>query len=102
MFMNTMAVGPFEPGAICCGAMDALPLLHCDLCGESKDVDGQMAVARVVVRKNGARSAIVRANMNSKACSMSMMWTCHRVTGRIVQGQRTYAVSEYWPRSPVE
>jgi len=59
MFINTMAVGPLEPGVTCFEAMDALPLLHCEQYGESSDAEGQIAVARVAARENGTRSAMV-------------------------------------------
>lgn len=53
--MKTIAVGPFEPVGTCCGAIDALPLLHCELYGDRMHVAG-----RVAAREKGARRAIVK------------------------------------------
>lgn len=63
--MKTIAVGPFEPGVTCCGAIEALPLLHCKLHDERIDVEGAIAVARVAAREKGARRAMVRVSRRS-------------------------------------
>jgi hypothetical protein len=60
MFMNTIAVGPFEPLGTCAGATVALPLLHCKLYDEKTDVAGVSEVARFAARETGIRRAIVR------------------------------------------
>lgn len=60
MFMKTIAVGPFEPGVICVGATVALPLLHCALYDEMRDVAGVVDVARFAAREQDTRRAIVR------------------------------------------
>lgn len=56
IFINTIAVGPFEPVAFCVtgGATLALPLLHCD----KTDVAGVVDVARLQALAMGARNAI--------------------------------------------
>lgn len=51
-----MAVGPLEPGV--CGAIDALPLLHCEPQSDRMDVVVENAVARLEARVRGARRAI--------------------------------------------
>jgi hypothetical protein len=56
MFINTMAVGPLEPGVV--GETVALPLLHCELYADSIDVVGVVHMARFAARLRGVRSAI--------------------------------------------
>jgi hypothetical protein len=60
IFMKTIAVGPFEPFGTGVGAIVALPLLHCKLYEEKRDVAGDIEVARFAARIQGARRAIVR------------------------------------------
>jgi hypothetical protein len=64
MFINTMAVGPLEPGVV--GETVALPLLHCELYADSIDVVGVVHVARFAARQKGARSAITIVSTTKK------------------------------------
>jgi hypothetical protein len=74
MFINTIAVGPLEPGVTCVGATVALPLRHCELYDEKTDVVGVIKVARFAARDRGAaRRAIVKFAMREKASSRSVM-----------------------------
>ena len=60
MFIKTIAVGPFAPVGTCVGATVALPLLHCALYDERRDVAGAVEVARFAELEQDNRRAIVR------------------------------------------
>lgn len=59
MFMKTMAVGPFEPGATP-GATVALPLLHRELYEGNTHIEGAIDVTRLAAHETGMRRAIVQ------------------------------------------
>lgn len=62
MFINTMAVGPFEPVASCVtgGATVAFALLHCAAHGDKTDVAGDFDVARLNAHARGVRRAMLK------------------------------------------